>query len=170
MTFRFTSLWCRYFEIFPSMNRQKPKMNIHFQKITSLPASFLGHLWTQRDHKPSFSEKEKKKEKEKYSLLYISKIKQTRQTRKSLQTDWHSCHVNELKSRRHLSRASPWQSGSDLCKSEGSVGEPLVTTGHQINTSEAELSSGRERNIAKASWRKKNRLPGCLWQKLIWAN
>lgn len=54
------------------MNRQKPKMNIHFQKITSLPASFLGHLWTQRDHKPSFSEKEKKKGKRKVqSPLYI---------------------------------------------------------------------------------------------------
>lgn len=38
-----------------------------------------------------------------------------------------------------------------MYKSEGSVGEPLITTGHQINANEAELSSRRETNIAKTS-------------------
>lgn len=45
----------------------------------------------------------------------------------------------------------------DLCKSEGSVGEPSISTGHQLNASEAELISSRERNIAKTSRKKKKK-------------
>lgn len=85
MTLRFTSLWCRYFEIFPSMNRQESKMNINFQKIAFLSASFL-EVCELREilSPPSFK---KKKKKSPVSFIYQKSSKQAKLKRPYRQTN-----------------------------------------------------------------------------------